>query len=242
MLEAAIEKILSLAKPQIYEKDGHTFSISEENIEEIRPVVDRPGTLTVSSLDSLVKIVKTEGIKDDTPLYVTVPNHLTVSCFGQFKRDDRCSRTKYYCATEKTVPGWEEEVKLSFEDAIIALRTCFQPTQDTEYALKLLSEITTGAKITFNDNGVATSVVTRKGIDLQSNQAIRPIITLRPYRTFQEVEQPASQFLIRVNENRISFIEADGGMWKLAARKTIVEYLEKAFAEEITAGSVVVAL
>lgn len=242
MLEAAIEKILSLAKPQIYEKDGHAFSISEVEVEEIRPVVDRPGTLTVTSLDSLVKIVKTEGIKDDTPLYVTVPNHLTVSCFGQFKRNDRCSRLMYYCATEKTVPGWEEKVKLPFEEAMIALRTRFQPTQDTEYALKLLSEITTGAKITFNDNGVATSVVTRKGIDLQSNQAIRPIITLRPYRTFQEVEQPASQFLIRVNENGISFIEADGGMWKLAARKTIVEYLEKAFAEEITAGSVVVAL
>lgn len=97
---------------------------------------------------------------------------------------------------------------MPFEEALIALRTRFQPTADTEYALKLLSDITTGSKVTYNDNGVATSVVTKKGIDLQSNASIRPIIKLRPYRTFQEVEQPESQFLIRINERNISFIEA----------------------------------
>ena len=81
-----------------------------------------------------------------------------------------------------------------------------------------------------------------RSIDLQSNQAIRPIITLKPYRTFQEVEQPASQFLIRVSDRGISFIEADGGMWKLKARETIKAYLEEAFAAEIRDGVVVVAL
>ena len=131
---------------------------------------------------------------------------------------------------------------MPFEEALIALRTRFQPTADTEYALKLLSDITTGSKVTYNDNGVATSVVTKKGIDLQSNASIRPIIKLRPYRTFQEVEQPESQFLIRINERNISFIEADGGMWKLSARNTVKKYLEKALESEIQSGHVVVVL
>jgi hypothetical protein len=131
---------------------------------------------------------------------------------------------------------------LPFEEALIALRTRFQPTADTEYALKLLSDITTGSKVTYNDNGIATSVVTKKGIDLQSNASIRPIIKLRPYRTFQEVEQPESQFLIRINERNISFIEADGGMWKLSARNTVKKYLEKALESEIQSGNVVVVL
>lgn len=56
------------------------------------------------------------------------------------------------------------------------------------------------------------------------------------------MEQPASQFLIRVSERGISFIEADGGMWKLQARGTIKQYLEEAFAAEIQEGAVVVAL
>lgn len=65
---------------------------------------------------------------------------------------------------------------------------------------------------------------------------------LRPYRTFQEVEQPESTFLIRVDERSIRFIGADGGMWKLKARQTIKEFLENHFTDEIESGTVVVAL
>ena len=148
----------------------------------------------------------------------------------------------YYEAKATDVPGWDERVQLPFEEMQIALRTRFQETADTPYIQKLLTEISTGAKITFNDNGVATTVVTKKGIDLQNNETIRPIITLRPYRTFQEIDQPESVFLIRINERGISFIEADGGMWKLKARETIKAFLEDKLANEINAGAVVVAL
>ena len=244
MLKAAIEKIQEMTKPVIREVEGRTFSISADNIDEIRPTLDRPDCLPLNSLDALVKLVKTEALKKyKAPIYITIPNHMNVTCFSQpDDAEGRYERITYYTAKATDVPGWEERTQLPFEEAMIALRTRFQPTSDTEYALKLLSEITTGAKITFNDNGVATSVVTKKGIDLQTNQAIRPIITLKPYRTFQEVEQPESQFLIRVSERGISFIEAGGGMWKLHARETIKRYLDDAFANEIQDGSVVVAL
>jgi len=85
-------------------------------------------------------------------------------------------------------------------------------------------------------------VVTKKGIDLQSNEPIRPIITLKPYRTFQEVEQPESIFLIRVNMREISFTEADGGMWKLKARQTVKAFLENKLAELVASESVYIAL
>ena len=84
--------------------------------------------------------------------------------------------------------------------------------------------------------------MTKKGIDLQANTPIKPIVRLKPYRTFQEVEQPESQFLIRVGERGISFIEADGGMWKLEARKTIYYWLSAHLGDEIRDGSVVLAL
>ena len=125
---------------------------------------------------------------------------------------------------------------------MIALRTRFQESADSEYALKLLSDITTGSKVTYNDNGVATAIVTQSGIALPQNTNIRPIIKLRPYRTFQEVEQPESQFLIRVSERGIRFAEADGGMWKLQARKTIKAFLEEQLADLVETGEVVIAL
>ena len=89
---------------------------------------------------------------------------------------------------------------------------------------------------------IATSVVTQSGIALQNNTNIRPIISLRPYRTFQEVDQPSSQFLIRITERGIKFVEADGGMWKLAARQTIKKHLEEALRDEVDRGTVVIAL
>ena len=88
----------------------------------------------------------------------------------------------------------------------------------------------------------AWNTSTQKGVALQTNEAIRPIVKLRPYRTFQEVEQPESTFLIRISDRGISFIEADGGMWRLTARNTIKTFLEENLAAEIESGKVIVAL
>lgn len=240
-----IEKVTELAALQIVENNGHTLIVrSTGEVEDATQMPFTTPTLAVHSLDALVRMVRTEGPrwKSDI-LYISAHSPDTVSCFTQFRgADGLYQRSQAYQAQATDVPGWDSKVTLSFEEAMIALRTRFQPTTDAEYALKLLSDITTGSKITFNDNGIATSVVTKRGVDLQSNSAIRPIITLRPYRTFQELEQPASQFLIRVSERGITFVEADGGMWRLEARKSIVQYLSNELEPEVSAGTVVVML
>ena len=243
MLKAAIEKIQELASPIIKEIDGRTFYFVGDYVSEIRPCIDVPQNLVDNSMDGLVKMIKTEGLLlEKTPLYIQVLTHNKVICFCQFDEKIRFIRKYLYEAIATDVPGWGEKMELKFEEAIISLRTRFQESQDSLYALKLLSEITTGSKVTYNDNGVATSVVTKSGIAMQSNETIRPIIRLRPYRTFQEVEQPESQFLIRINERGINFIEADGGMWKLMARNTIKAYLEESFESEILNKQVVISI
>ena len=53
-------------------------------------------------------------------------------------------------------------------------------------------------------------------------------VTLRPYRTFNEVEQPASQFIFRINKMaNLALFEADGGKWQLEAIGNIARYLAK---------------
>ena len=244
MLKAAIDKIQELAKYKIQEVEGRTVFFHGDEYDEIVPEVIQPEDIALNSLDAMVKMVKTEAMKKyQPPFYITIPYHNKVHCFAQTEGENkRFCRPYYYTATATDIPGWKTSEQMNFEEAMIALRTRFQNTDDTVYALKLLSDITTGSKVTYNDNGIATSVVTRKGIDLQTNAAIKPIVSLRPYRTFQEVEQPASDFLIRINEKGILFTEADGGMWKLKARNTIKEYFEAAFADEIQDGTVVVML
>lgn len=246
MLKEFIEHIQKTTQPLITTIDGSTFAVNADGkANEIRAKLDFPDTLTIHSLDALVKLVKTEAVRfleENERLYITVPDHLTVRCFGSPDYMMRCHRQVHYEARATDVPGWGEKVQLGFEEAQIALRTRFQETPDTIYAMKLLSEICCGAKVVYNDNGIATTVTTQKGVALQSNEQIRPIITLKPYRTFQEVEQPESIFLIRVNDRTISFTEADGGMWKLTARQTVKAFLEDKLAELVTAGAVYVAL
>ena len=244
MLKEFIEHIQKTTQPLITTVNGSTFRItSDGDVEQILPTIFHPDTLPLSSLDALVTLVKTEATERDTPLYIAIPDHMTVRCFGQpGDENERCFRQVYYEAHATDVPGWEQKTTLGFEEAQIALRTRFQETPDTLYAMKLVSDISLGAKVIYNDNGIATTITTQKGVALQTNEQIRPLVKLRPYRTFQEVEQPESIFLIRVSDRGISFIEADGGMWKLSARQTIKKYLEERLEQEVSEGSVHVVL
>lgn len=243
MLKEFIQHIQQTTQPQITTIGKSTFAVNADgDANEIRPIIDHQNTLDLHSLDALVKLVRTEATRVEDLLYITVPDHMSVRCFGRPLQEERWHRQIYYDVKATDVPGWGEKVQMSFDEMQIALRTRFQQTQDMPYVQKLLSEISTGAKVTFNDNGVATTIVTKKGIDLQANETIRPIVTLRPYRTFQEVDQPESIFLIRINERGITFVEADGGMWKLKARETVKAFLEERLAGEINAGAVSVAL
>ena len=245
MLKDFIQHIQDTTLPRIHEMGDKTFVVtSSGEISEIRGTLDAPETLTLSSLDAMVQMVKTEAIKREngSPLYITVPTHKEARCFAQINHGQRETRLTYYVAKATDVPGWDDSVKLGFEEAQIALRTRFQHTNDADYAMKLLSDISTGAKVIYNDNGIATTITTQKGVALQTNTQIKPLLSLRPYRTFQEVDQPESLFLLRVNERGISFTEADGGMWKLKARETVKNYFCERLEKEIADGLVVVAL
>ena len=243
MIKAAIEKIEAMSKPQIQEIDGHTYVIkSDGDYTELQPFIDLPEPLALTSLDAIVTMVKTEAIHFMTPVFVSVPSATTVKAFSMSMEDKREERVLHYTANATDVPGWDAQVKMPFDQAAVALQTRFQDSKDRDYCLQLLSNITTGAKVTYNDTGVATTVVTQKGVSLQQNQTIKPLVRLRPYRTFQEIEQPEGLFLIRIDERGITFTEADGGMWKLEARKTICSYLTDALTTEITEGLVKIML
>lgn len=242
MLKAAIEKIAELSGIKTFTDGNNLYADGDYKV--VRPELDLPGILGLNSLDALVKLVRREAVivEKDTPIFVTVPTYNRVDCFTGIKTDLRNERICLYRAHATDVPGWDSETKLPFEQASIALRTRFQETVDREYTLRLCSQISSGGHVTYNDNGIATSVVTKKGVALQGTETIKPLVTLKPYRTFQEVDQPEGMFLIRIDERGISFIEADGGMWKLAARKIVKEFLEKELAELIEDGRVVVTL
>mgnify|MGYP003258251653 FL=1 len=64
---------------------------------------------------------------------------------------------------------------------------------------------------------------------------------MQPYRTFLEVKQPASDFLLRIDKDgHPALYEADGGAWKLEAKRNIAGYLSAQLADLEESGNVVV--
>lgn len=243
MLKEFIAHIQKTTQPLVQQVDGSTFVISGcGGVEEIRPTIYHPDTLALHSLEALVKMVQTEAANVGEPLYITIPDHLTVRCFGQPQPDARFFRQVYYEAKATDVPGFRGGFR-DYEKAIIELRSQFSPGEGVDYLLDLLSRISKENGVTTSDNGVSQTVEARQGVALKATVQVRPRVPLRPFRTFQEVEQPESEFLLRLDEDgNIGLFEADGGMWKLTARQTVKAFLEAKLADLVTSGAVILAL
>lgn len=243
MLKEFIAHIQKTTQPIIQQIGGSTFAINGDGrAVEIRPSIDHPGTLPLHSLEALVRMVQTEAANMAAPLYITIPDHLTVRCFGQPDPDARYFRQVYYEAKATDVPGFRDGFREQ-DKAIIELRSRFAPGEGVDYLLDLLSRISKDSNVATTDNGVSQTVEARKGIALKVVEPLKPRVPLRPFRTFQEVEQPESEFLLRMDEaGNIGLFEADGGMWKLKARQTVKAFLEEQLAEEVAGNSVYIAL
>lgn len=235
MLAKMIDKIVSLKQTQTFEINGQTYA--DKELVRIPPHVDRPKIFDVSGLDSIVKLIRQEKEKVGVTVFVNVDNYKEVAVYTTYLPD--FSRNCLYRAVAD-VPGfpsgWREQ-----DRAIIELRSLCIPGEGTDYLLDLLSRMSDEQTVTTNDNGVTQQVEARQGISLSSMVAVRPRVNLQPFRTFLEVAQPESEFLLRVDPKRgIGFFEADGGVWKLEAKRNIAGYFERELEDLIRAGKVVV--
>lgn len=239
------------AEPKKLIVSGRSFLVAGDDFEEIEPIEPpKPEKAVVRSLNAFVALVKTEvaGFYKDLPVYISCDKHDHVKAFTKPDVDDDLHRWTPYEAVAVDLPPLVEDVRWNFDEAQIKLRAMFQrapedKTNDVDYILSLLSHMSVDQSVKSDDNGVTQTVQVRKGVSFVENQRVRPIVKLAPYRTFQEVEQPESEFVFRVYDDRsISLTAADGGMWKLAARIATLDYLTSALQSEIEQGRVIVTL
>lgn len=235
MLAKFIEKITELAQPKTYTVDGKTYS--NETLFEVKPETDRPMCFNVHSLAAIVELVRTERGNGTVPLYVSVDDATSVAVYGTYNGD--MSRNLFYEA-RCDVPGFRGGFR-DIEEAIIQLRSLFVPDEGVTYVLDLLSRIGKNDSIQITDNGVTQTVEAAQGVSLKAMEKIKPRVKLRPFRTFLEVEQPESDFLLRVDKDKgVGLFEADGGVWKLEAKRNIAEYFKRELKDLIDSGDVVI--
>lgn len=235
MDRSAVEKIVELGAPNIHIEGDYTYSDKELKVIQ-EPKVR---TLPFHTLSGLVNALLAEHENFAAPLLVSVTDEDTVTVHSAISSIDRMREVPYTVNAELIDIPFNRQ--LDYESMMITLKSKFVETPELLELVKLLGTITEENSAQLSDDGFTQTVVVRKGIALKDNKAVNPIVKLKPYRTFNEVEQPESQFLLRLSEGgNVALYEADGGAWKLQARRNVANYLKSALADLIEAGRVIV--
>lgn len=114
------------------------------------------------------------------------------------------------------------------ENFMIALQANFAMSPDLEAVMKLAGNIERKNDQTYSDNGTTQVATMQVGIASKADVIVPNPVRLIPYRTFQEVEQPASDFVFRIGDKEVpafKIVEAEGGIWKNEAVSNIKGFL-----------------
>ena len=110
------------------------------------------------------------------------------------------------------------------------------PNGEREAVAVLASNIVNTKAAEYSDDGTTQQATIRTGIVTKGDALVPNPVTLIPYRTFLEVEQPASDFIFRISEGRsgeplFKLVAADGGIWKAQAVQNVKAYLVEQLAD-----------
>lgn len=227
MLKEFVEKLLELKRPETVKVDNRDYStinldpILEPNFKDLQ----------VYNLESLITYIKDDPdtLKNKHKLInIVSPTKILLqsSIYGNFKQRD----TYMIVDCRDLLPDIYFERFMSIEQFIITLKSKFVRTEELEQIVKIVGNISDETVTNYNDDGITQQVTAKTGIARVGEVALPPKIELKPFRTFVEVEQPGSEFLLRANkrngEIEFALFEADGGAWKNKSISTIANYLK----------------
>lgn len=235
MDKSFLEKLERMAEPHIVEVNAFNYTDKDLSVVE----TPRVSTLEFNTIRGMTELIKREFGAFDEAVIVNVRNHKTVEAHSGINMCDRTRENPYVSTAELINIPFDKW--LPYEDMMIMLKSRFVETPELLQVVQLLGTITNEKSAQAVDDGFTQTVVVRKGIALKDNKVVKPIVKLKPYRTFNEVAQPESEFLLRLSENgTVALFEADGGAWKLEARRNIANYIREELKELVEKGSVIV--
>ena len=231
MIKAAIEKILDL-------NNIERFFIEERNYTSkgLVPVKEpEPDLLKVTTLTALADYINTdfdqilpEGDMCSGRVMVHVVNPFEVVLRSNLVPPFR-QRFDFMKAHLPDYDSFHFGSFYNVEEFVIKLQSLFVQDETTASILKLVGNIQDQTVKTAADDGMTQEVKVKSGITrVEEVKVINPVV-LRPYRTFREIEQPASKFVLRLKQTEklpvVALFEADGGVWRIEAMKSIAHWI-----------------
>lgn len=234
MLKEFVQYLLDLARPEIVEAEGNTYSTRSLHRLNVEHSVN---TIEIQSLSGLVDYIRS-NFDHERPVMIQVESPTRVNVFDALN-DVNDRRT--YITAKALLPTIRFEQFMSREAFNIMLQSCFVISPIKEKVLQVISSIVEENSVTQNDDGVTQRVTAKQGVAVVGFENIPNPVELKPFRTFVEVTQPESAFILRLREGgQVALFEADGGAWELNAMHNIKEYFTEHLADLIEAKKLVI--
>lgn len=229
-LEYAVE--LSQSEDKIIQDQFGTewYDANNFNLKQLEEIRHYPSALHLNTLTSLVDYILSglNGLLEQK-LIVVVDNPREVYVYTE--DDDRQKRTTL-AIVEAVIPDFKFDKYYDMESFNIALQARFIDTDDRGLVIDYASKISIENGADIEDDGISQVTTIKNGIASKGKAKAPNPVTLAAYRTFNEVEQPSSKFVFRINKDgNLALFEADGGAWRLQAIQNIADYLRASFAD-----------
>lgn len=248
MIKKALEFLVNLSiSPDerfvdIVEEDGSVRKFvvdGEGNSKEIKPLLNRAAEpLRINTLTGIVEYVKANIERQTSNFFLQVFDEKTVFLKGVL--DFEGGRETLVIA-EAIIPSFRYGAFLNTEELIIAFQSKFTKSDDRDLLLKVVGNVKEENVRETGDNGISQAVTIKTGIASAADVLVPNPVTLSPYRTFLEVEQPASDFIFRMKDGPVGAVfEADGGAWRNQAIANVRDFLKVELAAEIEAGRITI--
>jgi len=228
---AAIQKSTATGVVTLDGKEYATREVHNPPLPE-QPTCDH---IEVSSLSALTAYVRAQlepgGELHDQHCIVHVENPRAVRVVSGLKGARRLR--EHFIAAAVIGEPFPFGRFIPHADFMIALQSRFIDYGDRAAVMQKVGTIKDETVKTSSDDGISQRVTASAGMVLVQEIALPLIVTLRPFRTFLEVDQPPSSFVLRVQQNAkalpsLALFEADGGRWQQEAVDNICEYLTDA--------------
>lgn len=228
MIKEALQYIVELGEANEHRINGDTYS--DKPLHRIDPYYPKAVAVEMHTLTSLVDYIKAKIDSMPEKMIIDVRSPEKVVLYSQL--DDNRDR-ETLVVVEARIPSFPFDSFMDQERFTINLQSKFidDPATDRALILKFAGTVEAGTVAEYGDDGVTQKATVKTGIVSKGDAIVPNPVKLRPYRTFLEVEQPASEFIFRMKQDKYDGIncaifEADGGAWQMAATKAIKEYLQ----------------
>lgn len=238
MIEKALRYIVGLGETRVRNvtlPDGTIQTYSDRSLNLLEKHIPTAAPIGMGTLTSLVEYIleDVDRMPGRMLVHVTGPEEVKLySCLNE-KRE-----REHLVTVRCQVPEFQYGRFLEYEPFCIGVQSKFidDPGTDKGAVLRFAGTVEVGSISEYGDDGVSQKATVRKGIASKADDVVPNPVLLRPYRTFQEVEQPASSFVFRMRDSGgvcCALFEADGEAWKSEAMQNIKEYLREALSDRV---------